>query len=392
MKTKNLHKSRRKFLQTSIKAGFALPLMTTPAIAKGIDDLSTKRTNKSDPSKSLKILILGGTSFLGPHQIAYAIERGHAVTMFTRGRRKPIIHQEYFKDVEALVGDREDNLEALKGRQWDVVIDNSGHKVQWTKDTAELLKDSADMYLYTSSISVLFPFTGTDFSEKRKLVLENPAPDVYESNKMEYDYGIMKANSELAAINAFGAERATIVRPHLIVGPADPTNRFNYWPVRLAQGGEVLLPGKSDDPLQYIDVRDLAQWMIRLLENEVSGTFNASGPGFAMTMPQFVFGAHAAFNSPISYVQIDDYDFLSKHNASYASPWAAPTGLYAGMLRSDNRKAIANGLTFTPLAKTVIDSYNWWQTDAITDERRSKMKNESLMAREKDIIAAWKSK
>lgn len=387
-----MHKSRRKFLQTSIKAGIAIPLISTPVIAKGIDDLSINQTGNLPPSKSLKILILGGTSFLGPHQIAYAIERGHSVTTFTRGRRKPIIHQDAFKDVEALIGDREDNLEALKGRKWDVVIDNSGHKVQWTKDTAELLKDSANMYMYTSSVSVLFPFDGTDFSEKRKLVLENPAKEVYESNKMEYDYGIMKANSELAAIEAFGSDRATIVRPHLIVGPADPTNRFNYWPIRLAQGGEVLMPGKSDDPIQFIDVRDLSQWMIRLLEQSISGTFNASGPGFTLTMPQFVYGAHAAFNSPVSFVHADDYDFLEEHNASYASPWLAAKGIYYGMTRSENRKAIANGLTFTPLAKTVLDSYEWWQTDAIPEERRAKMKNESLMAREKDIIAAWKNR
>ena len=191
------------------------------------------------------------------------------MTIFTRGKTIPKIHQELFADVEKLVGDREDNLEALKNRSWDVVIDNSGRKTKWTEDTAQLLRDKVEFYLYTSSISVYYPFLGDDFSEKRSLVTKIPA-DTPEEEKPTYDYGVMKATSELATINAFGLERSIIVRPTLIVGPGDRTDRFPYWLARIEKGGEMIIPGRRDEVVQYIDVRDLAEWMIRLLEKQGS--------------------------------------------------------------------------------------------------------------------------
>ena len=375
-----MKKNRREFLGTSLALGLAPALSAFP----GIKNLGSK------PDKQLKILILGGTSFLGPHQIAYALERGHSVSMFTRGKTVPKIHTELFDQVEKLVGDREDNLEALKNRSWDVVIDNSGRKTKWTEDTAELLKDSVGLYMYTSSISVYYPYTGDDFSEDREVVTVVPE-GITEDEKYTYDYGVMKATSELAAIRAFGQDRTINVRPSLIVGPGDRTDRFPYWLVRLEKGGDIIIPGRPDEVVQYIDVRDLAEWMIRLAENRSAGTYNGSGPGFKMSTNAFVHGVHANYNSAVTYTQIDDLNFLEENGMIGIQPWVIHLPQYAGMSMSDNSRAIASGLTFRPLTDTVQATHNWWYSEAVTQERRDKILTgeRSPMLKEKDILAKW---
>jgi 2'-hydroxyisoflavone reductase len=306
---------------------------------------------------------------------------------------EPTVHRRLFAHVESLIGDREDDLEALRGRRWDVVIDNSGQQVQWTRDTAELLRDSADLYVYTSSTGVYYPYLGSDIREDTELVLEVP-PGINEEQQMEYGYGVMKANSEIEARRIFGDDRTIVVRPTYIMGPADRTNRFSYWPVRLAKGGEVLVPGRGDDPVQYIDVRDVAEWMIRLAENQTIGTFNCAGPPSATGMHRFVYGAHAAFSSAASFVMIPDYDFLLEHQIPYVIPWIMPTGDNYGSARVNIDLAVANGLTFRPLADSVQDIHEWWYSDAVTEERRMRMVSgeRSLMAREADVIAAWRAR
>jgi len=341
----------------------------------------------------LKILILGGTSFLGPHQIDYALKRGHEVSIFTRGKTIPKIHPEIFSQVEQLVGDRENNLEALKGRKWDVVIDNSGRRTQWTEDTAQLLIDNVGYYMYTSSISVYYPFVGNDFSESRPLITEIPK-DATDEEKLNYEYGVMKATSELATLNAFGTERSMIVRPTLIVGPGDRTDRFPYWLARLEKGGEIIIPGKAEEVVQYIDVRDLAQWMIRLSENQAAGIYNASGPGFAMTTNAFVHGIHASYNSAVSYTQIDDADFLIENKFIGIQPWVVQLPEYAGMSKSDNSHAIKADLQFRPLSETVRATKEWWYSDAVSQERRDNILSgeRSLMQREEEILAKWRAR
>ncbi|MEL6592930.1 MAG: NAD-dependent epimerase/dehydratase family protein [Bacteroidota bacterium] len=379
-----MKKNRREFLGASLALGLTPLLNVSPIKAM---------SHREKPADKLKILILGGTSFLGPHQIAYALERGHEVSIFTRGKTTPKIHPELFDQVEKLVGDREDNLEVLKNRKWDVVIDNSGRKTKWTEDTAQLLKDNVGYYLYTSSISVFYPFTGDDFSENRPLVTEIPE-GIDENEKFTYEYGVMKATSEIATIEAFGEDRAIIVRPTLIVGPGDRTDRFPYWVARLEEGGEVMIPGASDEVVQYIDVRDLAEWMIRLLENKAAGTYNGSGPGFAMTTNAFVHGIHASFNSSVSYVQIDDFDFLKENNVIGIQPWVIQLPEYAGMSMSDNQKAIAADLQFRPLSETVQATKDWWYSDAVTQERRDNiLKGErSFYKTEKEVLEKWKAR
>ena len=383
----NTQNSRRKFLKTTLKAGALAPLVASPALAAAHDLFSPERK----PLHPLKILILGGTSFLGPHQIAYAMGRGHSISTFTRGKTVPTVHKKLFKNVEQLIGDRNDNLEALKGRKWDAVIDNSGHKAKWTKDTAELLKDNVDLYLYTSSTGVYYPYLGDDIKEDTKLVLTVP-DGINDEQQMEYGYGVMKANSEIEARKAFGEDRTIVVRPTYMMGPADRTDRFTYWPVRLSRGGEILVPGKPDDPVQYIDVRDVAQWMIRLIESRGAGTYNAAGPASPTGMQAFVYGAHAAFSSAASFVSIADYEFLLEHKVPYSVPWIMPTRENYGSARANIKHSVNNGLTFTPLANSIRDIHNWWNSDAVSDERRKKMVSgpESLMAREAGVIAAWR--
>lgn len=386
----NSSKSRRKFLQTGLTLGALLPLAGKPSLAEA---KPFKTTNVEKATHPLKILILGGTSFLGPQQIAYALKRGHSISTFTRGRTKPSVQKDIFDEVEQLIGDRDNNLDALRGRKWDVVIDNSGNRVKWVKDAVDLLKDNADIYMYTSSTGVYYPYLGKDIREETKPVLKVP-DGITKVQSLEYGYGVMKATNEIEVMNGFGKERSIIVRPTYIMGPGDQTDRFTYWPERLARGGEVLVPGKADDPVQYIDVRDVANWMIRLAENRKAGIYNAVGPASATGMHAFVYGVHAAFNSEASIVMIPDYDFLAKHNIMEPVPWIMPVGDNVGSALVNNKFAVANGLTFTPLAESVKDIHEWFNSDAVPEARRAKLLSgdDSLMKNEKAIIAEWKAR
>ncbi|HKJ02374.1 MAG TPA: NAD-dependent epimerase/dehydratase family protein, partial [Longimicrobiales bacterium] len=311
--------SRRDFLTTGAVALASLGARTNPLLAASMG------RRQPEARHPLSILILGGTGFLGPHLVAYALGRGHSITTFTRGRTTPTAHRGLFTDVESLTGDRENDLESLRGRSWDAVIDNSGRRAAWTRDSAALLRDSVDVYLYTSSTGVYYPYLTEGITEDTAPVLEMPQ-GLDEERAVEYGYGVMKANSEMEARAAFGDGRTIVVRPTYMMGPADTSNRFPYWPERLSRGGQVLVPGRIDDPVQYIDVRDVASWMIRLIEDRRAGTFNAVGPASATGMQRFVYGAHAAFASPADFVTVDDYGFLTGQGVSAVVPWIMPVG------------------------------------------------------------------
>ena len=376
------NKSRREFLELGIKAGIAIPLLSSSLLS----------CDTTPANKKLDILILGGTSFLGPQQIAYALGRGHSITTFTRGKTKPTVHAELFDKVEQLVGDRENDLTALQNRKWDAVIDNSGHNVEWTKNSANLLKDNVDLYLYTSSVSVYYPFIKNNINEDQELRLKEPEGIEDEELKLEYWYSVMKANSEIAAQNIFGKDRTIVVRPTYIIGPGDKSNRFIYWPIRLSKGGDALVPGKASDPVQYIDVRDVAEWTIRLIEDKNTDTFNAVGPKQVQNIHEFLEEAKNAFNVKTNLIQVDDYDFLKKHNIHYIVPWILPEGNNLGSATISIKKGVENGLSYRPLKDTIKDTYNWWCSDALTQEKRDKyeLKPNSILSREKDILADWK--
>jgi len=379
---------RRKFIKQGVKAGLVLPI----AAGSLFSCQSSEKAENKAPVKKLSILILGGTSFLGPHQIAYALGRGHSITTFTRGKTRPTVHKNLFADVEYLIGDRKDNLTALENRKWDVVVDNSGHDVEWTKRSAELLKDNVDLYVYTSSTGVYYPYLGKDFKEDHEVLLVEPETVEDEDMKIEYWYGVMKSNSEIAAKNIFGADRTLVVRPTYMIGPGDKSDRFIHWPIRLQQGGEIMIPGKANDPIQYADVRDVAEWMIRLIENKSTGTFNAVGPKSAQNMYDFIAEASEAFKTNPTFIKIDDYEFLKAQDVLHLVPWIMPVGNNIGSALANNQKAIANGLTFRPLKKTVKDIYDWWISSVLTNDRRFKFEldEKNVFIREKAILDSWK--
>ena len=376
-----MNKNRRKFIKKSLLATASLPLISSSFLGC---------TFNSD--KKLTILILGGTSFLGPHQIKYALLRGHKVSIFTRGKTTPNVNKEVFDKVEHLIGDRENNLSALKNRKWDVVIDNSGRKTAWTTKTAQLLKDTCKLYLYTSSTGVYFPYKTSNIKETKEVLLKMPKNIEDEMLKIEYDYGVMKANSEQETIKAFGKERSIIVRPTYMFGPGDKTNRFIHWPIRLAKGGEILVPGKKEDPVQYIDVRDVAEFMIRLAEQKAIGVYNAVGPSKKETMLDFVNKAKDAFLPKVEFVLIDDYNFLKKQNIYYMVPWIMLDEYNYGSAKINNDFSKLAGLTFRDLKTSIKETHDWWYSDNLTNEKRAKFeqKEGSVFVREKEIIAAWK--
>ncbi|MEJ2539607.1 MAG: NAD-dependent epimerase/dehydratase family protein [Gemmatimonadota bacterium] len=364
------------------------------AVALGSLRMSSSALRASEPGappsrRALSLLILGGTSFLGPHQIAYALERGHSVTIFTRGRTRPTVHPDLFSRVESLTGDRETDLSALRGRSWDAVIDNSGRQVEWTRRSAELLEERVGLYLYTSSTGVHYPYQGEELLESDPVVLEVPEG---EEENGSYTYGVMKANSERAARRVFGDDRTIVVRPTYIMGPGDTTDRFAHWPVRLNEGGEVLVPGRPGDPVQFVDVRDLTQWMIRLVEDRRTGTFHGVGPAAPMGILDFVQGAHQAFDSQVEFTVVDDYAFLREHGVTAVLPWIMPVDDYASSARVGNARALSSGLTLRPVSATIRDVFEWWNSEAVEEDRRSAWTTDprSLRAREAEILAAWK--
>jgi 2'-hydroxyisoflavone reductase len=326
---------------------------------------------------ALEMLVLGGTGFIGPHLVRYAVARGHRVTIFTRGRHQA----ELPNGVTRLIGDRNGQLGALEGRRWDVVVDDSATNPDWVRQSAQLLKNAAGRYLYTSSTGVYYPYLrrGIDESEIPHVELADPRD---ESEK----FGVAKARCEREVQSAFG-DRALIVRPTYIVGPGDTTDRFPYWPQRLARGGETLAPGRPDDPAQFIDVRDLAEWMVRLLEEQGTGAYNAVGPRDTLTMSQFLDNAKAAVGSTSTFTRIDDYAFLAAHEIDEAIPWALLKGNDFGMMSINSRKAIGAGLTFRPIAETVRDTLAWWQT--VPEKRRAAPRFTITPEKEAKALADW---
>lgn len=373
--------NRRDFIKQSLLASATIPLLS-----QGLWSCTSLE------NKKLSILILGGTSFLGPHQIKYALDRGHKVSIFTRGKTIPNVNKNVFNKVEHLIGDRENNLTALENRKWNVVIDNSGRNVEWTKKSAQLLKDSCDIYIYTSSTGVYFPYTKANLNESNKVLLKVPKTLEDETLKMEFDYGVMKANSEQETIKAFGKERSIIIRPTYMFGPGDKTDRFIHWPIRLAKDGEIMVPGKKGDPLQYIDVRDVAEFMIRLAEQKNYGTYNAVGPTNKESMYDFIEKTKGTFDVKNDFVYIDDYNFLKDNKIYYIIPWIMQDKYNYGSARINNSLAKENGLVFRDLKTSIKETHDWWYSDNLTDERRAKFEQRkgSILVRERELIKKWK--
>jgi 2'-hydroxyisoflavone reductase len=342
-------------------------------------------------ARPLKILILGGTGFTGPFQVAYALARGHEVTLFNRGKRPS---PEWPGKVEQLLGDRNTgDLKSLAGREWDVCIDNPTSLPFWVRDAGKVLAGKVGHYLFVSTISVYADGSKAGIDESAA-VMEYKGKDAMAETQdtLRADigglYGPLKALSEAEARKQFG-DKVTIVRPGYIVGPRDETDRFTYWPKRIAQGGEVLVPGDGDDPVQVIDGRDLGEWMVRLAESGTTGTFNACGPDYTLTMDAMVHGCHAVAGGRASFTHVPG-DFLEQQQVGLPI-WVPRAGSeYSGYGAVSNAKAIGAGLTFRPLATTVADLLAWYR--ALPAERQAEVRAGIPLEKEAELLKAWKAK
>jgi 2'-hydroxyisoflavone reductase len=338
-------------------------------------------------AKPLRILFLGGTGFIGPYQVEYAIKRGHQVTLFNRGKTHPGL----FPNAEKLEGDRDGKLDALKGKRWDAVIDNSGYVPRHVRDSAQLLKGAAKYYLFVSTVGTYQAFY--DGSWPAGGVTESspqaPLPEPGSEDSRKY-YGPLKVLCEKEVLTAF-PNACSLVRPGLIVGPNDPTDRFTTWPVRVDRGGEMLAPGAPDDPVLYIDARDLGEWCVRLVENGTTGAFNALGPHQAMRWAEMLYGCRAVTSSPVEFTWVDAA-FLESHGVPPFSliPWVSPSGPVRGASEFRRDAAFAAGLTFRPFAETARDTLAWFKS--LPAERQAKIAAEISAEKEAELLKAWHAK
>ncbi|MGH7555707.1 MAG: NAD-dependent epimerase/dehydratase family protein [Longimicrobiales bacterium] len=369
---------RRTFIERAAAATGALGALSIPGGLLRAAPAQSLRSARS--ARALRVLILGGTGFIGPHQVRYVRERGHTLTLFNRGQSNPGM----FPDVEQLRGDRNGDLKALEGRQWDAVIDNSGFEPQQVRDSARLLERNVSRYLFVSTQSVYSDRSIVDQDESGAVGTAGVAEDRWRG------YGPLKALCEKELVNVF-RERAIVVRPAVIVGPGDESDRFTYWVDRIDRGGEVLSPGSPDDPTQFIDVRDLTEWMVRLLESNESGLFNATGPASPLGVAGLLYGIRAVTTKTTKFTWVKA-EFLAQMNVrpfSNMPLWYPPVGRTAGFMRMNAGRAISRGLTYRPLAVTAKETLDWWKT--LPPERRSDLNAGIPPQREREVLDAWRA-
>lgn len=311
--------------------------------------------SQTESPGGLSILVLGGTGFIGPHFVRHAMQRGHRLTLFNRGRTNTHL----FPEAEKLVGDRNSDLTALEGRRWDAVLDNSGYTPLQVRQSVDLLRDACDQYLFTSTRAVYTDFTAA--------VMDEDAPvgptDLPESEWS--GYGPNKVLAERIVQDGFGV-RTLITRPPVIVGPGDRTDRFTYWVDRLDDGGDVLVQGDPADPIQFVDVRDLAEFYVHLLENSTTGIYNTEGPAATLDTAGLVHGVRAITATPSTLHWIP-WDFLIAQGETPQDSlafWQPPSGRYLNYGRMVNRRAIQKGMRFRPLAETAKETLVWHRTRA----------------------------
>ena len=365
--------NRRRFLGASL---------ATAGISAMPSILSAKTKPTTQP---LKILFLGGTGFLGPHTVQYAIERGHEVTLFNRGRT----NKDMFPTLEKIIGDRDpkkgEGLSGLKDRKWDAVIDTSGYVPRLVGASSELLAPNVKQYLFVSTICQY-----DNWAEGGNFGTESRAPaklDDPTTEDVRQHYCALKAYCEQAADKAMPG-RVTQIRPGLIVGPRDKTDRFTYWPVRFSRGGEVLVPGKPKDFTQFIDVRDLAEFMVHTVEQNITGAFNLVRP--AMPFGDLVESCLkiAPKDTTPTWVSAE---FLEKNDVQPWRDifmWADATSASAGALTWSPEKAIKAGLNFRSIDDTVKDTLEWYRT--LPDERQKNLKAGMSKQKETHILKSWK--
>ena len=377
--------TRRKFLKLSALAGGSIGMGLVP----GISALGEPLKKIAAAPKPLRILILGGTGFTGPFQVKYALSRGHKVTVFNRGKTHP---GELPKEAEQLIGDRNGQLDALKGRTWDVCIDIPTTLPVWVHDAAQILKGNVDRYVFISTISVFSDVSKPNMDESGPLAEykgADPMKETQETLRANLGlYGPLKVQSEKETEKWFPG-KSLIVRPGLIVGPGDETDRFTYWPVRIEKGGEVLAPGTPNDPVQIIDARDLAEWVIRTVEQGTVGIFNATGPNYKLTMGKMFDEIKGATKSNATFTWADA-EFLKAQNVrpwSDMPTWVPPRGPSIGFSQINVQKAISKGLTFRSIPDTTTATLDWFHKQPA--ERQAKLRAGLTSERETAVLTAW---
>jgi 2'-hydroxyisoflavone reductase len=329
--------------------------------------------------KPMKILILGGTGFIGPHMVKQALARGHDVTIFNRGRSNTHL----FPEVKRLVGDRDGGLDALKKGEWDAVLDNSGYVPRHVKDSAELLKGRVGRYLFTSTVSV-YDFQNGTFP----LGVGSPLQVLSEpgSEDVGKHYGALKVICEQYVNETYG-QAATIVRPTYVVGPRDHTQRFTWWVVRTHRGGDMLAPGNPRAPASYIDVRDLCEFSVHLLENNTAGIYNGAGPAGVMTFGGMLAGIRASTNKPVHFHWMDS-EFLEKQGVGGRElpMWSADDAAAVGPM-VEIQSSIDKGLAYRTLAQTAADTLQWHLSLPAEDQKFTRAGLEP--AKEQELLAAW---
>jgi len=365
-----MNETRRNILKAGAGTAFAI---AAGRLAAG---------EQTSEQKQRTLLILGGTGFIGPHLTEQALTRGWKVTHFNRGKRNAEV-----ENVETLLGDRKGQLDSLKGRSWDAVVDDTGYIPKFVKMSSDLLAPNTGYCLYVSSISAYASFEKPNDEASPRGVLA----DIEEEQVTNDSYGPMKALCEDYVRQAFGA-RSSVVRPGYIVGPLDPTDRFTYYPARVARGGEMALPGTPADPIQIIDVRDLTRFMLDLVERRVDGFFNAVTPPGAITMGGLFDSSKRISGADTQATWIDE-DFLAqqlKPEEMNFAPWGPMRGVEAGASLTGIKLSVAQGLTSRPLDDTVRDTLAWHATRP--PERQVALRSGLSAEQEAKLLAAWNAR
>lgn len=338
----------------------------------------------------MTLLILGGTLFLGRHLVDAALAHGHEVTLFNRG----VTDRDAFPEVEKLQGDRQaGDLDALRDRRWDAVVDTSGYLPRVVRQSAELLRGVVPRYVFVSSGSVYADFSRPDIDEDAPVRLPNdPATE-----DIATEYGGLKTICEGFVREAYG-DAALIVRAGLIVGPHDPTERFTWWARRVARGGDVLAPGSPERQVQLIHARDLSEWVLAMVERGAGGTYNVTGPERRLTMRELLEACRRATGSAARFVWVDDAFLLERQVAPFSEmPLWLPPG-WEGMLAMDVSRAVAAGLRCRPIDDVARDTFAW-DASRSSEERRpremvSGLKIEAGMAPEREarLLEEWRAR
>jgi 2'-hydroxyisoflavone reductase len=353
---------RRQFLQQASVLGLATTLAPRLAISA---------------ARPLKVLILGGTGFIGPHLVQAVVDAGHEVTLFNRGKTNTHL----FPQAKKLVGDRDGGLDALKTGEWDVVMDNSGYVPRHVRDSAQLLKNRVGRYLFTSSVSA-YDFTKTDFPFAVGSALAPLAePDSEDVGKY---YGALKVVCEQIVNDIYG-KRATIVRPTYVCGPGDRTQRYTWWVDRIHRGGDILAPGDPRANCAIVDVGDLSRFMVHLSENNIAGTFNASGPAGVLSFSGMLASIRATTDAPARFHWIPE-SFLNDRISDGEMPLWTAGDSYSGLM-FENQSSIDAGLQFTTLAQTARSTWEWYQQQPLAARKFSRAGIDA--DKEQEILNAW---